>query len=192
MFIVPTIHHLRDVKLTMSYRELPESETQLTWTPTQKWKSDPDANRFYGFAPSNKQFINGKLVSERKPGICPVSRSPFPEKRVPRRGGLAEVLPDDPEYSRICREQGITDPPTANSSPLLPNGVHSSSPVSNASRVNGIPSDQTPARATNGARHGQSHDAHPISPNSEPGPAQARTLVNGDHGIVNGDRQSVH
>ncbi|KAK4216106.1 hypothetical protein QBC37DRAFT_103922 [Rhypophila decipiens] len=192
MYIVPTIQHLRDVKLTMSYRELPESETQLKWTATQKWKSDPDADRYHGFAPSNKQFINGKLVAERKPGLCAVSRSPFPEKRVPRRG-LVEVLPDDPDYTRICKEQGIGEPTTATSSPLLPNGVHSSSPVSTSSRINGLPSDQSPAPAqTNGTSHRQSHDSHPISPNSEIGPAQARTLVNGDHGIVNGDGQSAH
>lgn len=193
MFIIPTIPHLRDVKLTMSYRELPESETQLKWTPTQKWKSDPDASRFHGFAPSNKQFINGKLVSERKPGLCAVSRSPFPEKRVPRRG-LVEVSPDDPDYKRICKEQGISDPTTTESSPLLPNGVHSSSPVSSSSRVNGLPPDQTPSSipVTNGTGNLQGHDTNQISLNSEPRPAQAPTLVNGDHSITNGDGQSVH
>jgi len=195
MSIIPATQHLRDVKLIMEYRELPEDQTQLKWAPTQKWKSDPDANRSYGFAPGNKQYINGKLVSERKPGLCAVSRSPFPEIRVPRRG-LVEVTPDDPDYDKICKEQGIGELVTATNSPLMPNGVHSSSPMSTSSRVNGLQSPQASSASapiTNGTGPGLNHDNnHPISPKSESGPAQARPLVNGDHGIVNGDRQPRH
>ncbi|KAK3322372.1 hypothetical protein B0H66DRAFT_574595 [Apodospora peruviana] len=186
MYTIPTIQHLHDVKLTIAYRELPEDEAQLAkWAPLQKWKNDPDANRFYGFAPSNKHFINGGLVSEGKPGLCAVSKSPFPEKRVPRRG-FVEVTPDDPDYSRICKEQGITDLTTAANSPLLANGVHSS-PMSTSSRVNGLQSPHTSstvaavALTTNGTGSGHSHGNQPISPSSEAGPAQARPLVNGDH-----------
>ncbi len=181
MFIVPTMQHLRNLKLTIAYRELPESEAQLSkWAPLEKWKNDPDADRFYGFAPSNKYYLNGELVSEDKPGLCPVSSSPFPEKRLPRRG-LVVVNPDDPDYVRLCKEQGIEDVASATNSPLLPNGVHSS-PTNAASHhavqnINGVGS---PARINTATVNGNGQ--HPISPTSEPGAAQP----NGTQGMVNG------
>lgn len=190
MCIIPTIHHLHNIRLTMAYRELPETDAQLgKWVP-QKWKSDPDANRFYGFAPSSKHFINGELVSEDQPGLAAVSILPFPEKRVPRRG-LVAVEMDDPAYSKLCKEQGLEDLASDGESPLLPNGVHSS-PFSASSRVmaasvNGLgPSTLVGAATTNGIGSGSSHDNHPISPSSEPGPAQARPLVDGAQRMVNG------
>ncbi len=119
MYIVPTIPHLRNLKLTMAYRELPENEAQLTkWAPTQKWKNDPDAHRFYGFAPRNKYYLNGTLVHEERPRLADVSKTPFPEKRVPRRG-LTAVPPEDPDYARLCKEQGLSNLLTANGSPRL-------------------------------------------------------------------------
>ncbi|KAK0722382.1 hypothetical protein B0T26DRAFT_739637 [Lasiosphaeria miniovina] len=190
MYIIPAIHHLHNIRLTMAYRELPETDAQLgKWVP-QKWKSDPDANRFYGFAPSSKHFVNGELVSEDQPGLAAVSISPFPEKRVPRRG-LVAVEMDDPAYSKLCKEQGLEDLASEGESPLLPNGVHSS-PLSASSRVmaasvNGLgPSTLVGAATTNGIGSGSNRDNHPISPSSEPGPAQARPLVDGAQRMVNG------
>ncbi|KAK3333642.1 ankyrin repeat protein [Cercophora scortea] len=195
LHLVPTVHHLHDIRLTMSYRELPEDEAQLSkWVPLQKWKSDPDANRFYGFAPSNKHFVNGELLSEDKPGLCAVSKSPFQEKKVPRRG-LVAVGPDDPSYNGLCQEQGLEDMVGSPDTSFLPNGAHSSSPVSVSSRVtttapvtNGVrsPHLQHNAMAANGNSLGQRHGSQPISPSSESGPAQARPLVNGIHGMTNG------
>ncbi|EOO02857.1 putative ankyrin repeat protein [Phaeoacremonium minimum UCRPA7] len=70
MYIIPNIPHLRSITLTVAYRELPEHESQLSkWAPLQKWKIDPDANRFYGFAPRNKYYVNGQMVLEEKPGL---------------------------------------------------------------------------------------------------------------------------
>ncbi|KAK0711185.1 hypothetical protein B0H67DRAFT_602009 [Lasiosphaeris hirsuta] len=173
MYIVPTIPHLRSLRLTMEYRELPEDESLLNkWTPLQKWKNDPDANRNYGFAPGNKHFINGELISEDRPGLGAVSTTPFPEKRVPRRG-LVAVFPDDPAYSTLCKEQGLEHLLGEASSPLLPNGMRSS-PA--APSVNG----------GLGISNGQIHGNQPISPSSESGAAQARPLVNGVNGVVNG------
>ncbi|KAK3375157.1 hypothetical protein B0H63DRAFT_482014 [Podospora didyma] len=194
MYIIPTIQHLQNVRLTIAYRELPENESQLIKsTPAQKWKNDPDANRFYGFAPSNKHFINGDLISEDTPGLCAVSTSPFPEKRVPRRG-LVAVTPDDPDYHRLCKDQGLEYLLGDAHSPLLPNGVHSS-PTSASSHmmatsVNGLgsPALITPATTNGGgSRHG--HDNQPISPSSESGPAQGRPLANGVHETVNGSAE---
>ncbi|KAK3357429.1 hypothetical protein B0T25DRAFT_589702 [Lasiosphaeria hispida] len=186
MYIVPTIPHLRSLRLTMEYRELPEDESLLNkWTPLQKWKSDPDANRNYGFAPGNKHFTNGELISEDRPGLGAVSTTPFPEKRVPRRG-LVAVFPDDPAYSALCKEQGLDHLLGDADSPLLPNGIRSS-PV--AANVNGglrSPSSLVAAATTNNTSastsNGQSHGNQPISPSSESGPAQARPLVNGANG----------
>ncbi len=111
MYIVPTIPHLRNLKLTMAYRELPENEAQLTkWAPTQKWKNDPDAHRFYGFAPRNKYYLNGTLVHEERPRLADVSKTPFPEKRVPRRG-LTAVPPEDPRLRSALQGAGTQQPP---------------------------------------------------------------------------------
>ncbi len=36
MYTIPTIQHLRNVRLTMAYRELPENEAQLArWSPAE-------------------------------------------------------------------------------------------------------------------------------------------------------------
>lgn len=165
----------------MAYRELPEHESQFgKWTPLQKWKRDPDANRFYGFAPRNKYFVGGELVREEKPGLCTVSTSPFPERRVPRKGFRA-VSADDPDYARLCKEQGLEHLVTEANSPLLPNGVHSS-PRSAASNLphqsldgGAGPSTTHSTAIVNG--NGNTH--HPMSPSSDPGAAQPRPLVNG-------------
>jgi hypothetical protein len=185
LYIIPTIHHLRNVKLTMAYCELPENEMQSTsWTPHQKWRRDPEANGLNRFAPRNKHYINGELVSEDKPSLREASTSPFPRQRVPRRGFVA-ISRDDPAYGRLCKEQGLGDMMVDAESPLLANGVHSShtstSPHAATAVVNGMASPTLITTATtNGVGNHQ-----PISPSSEAGPAQARPLVNGFHGMLN-------
>jgi hypothetical protein len=179
LYIIPTIQHLRNVRLTVAYCELPENEMQcISWAPHQKWRRDPEANGLGGFAPSNKHYVNGELVSEDKPGHREASTSPFPRPRVPRRGFVA-ISRDDPAYTKACKEQSLDESGADAESPLLPNGVHSS-PISGSCRtvttiVNGLGSPTLITRATtNGAGE------HPISPSSETGPAQARALVNGN------------
>lgn len=190
MFIVPTIPHLRSVELAITYRELPEHESQLrTWAPLQKWKNDPDANRFYGFAPRNKYYVNGQLVREDVPGLSAVSASPFPEKRVPRKG-LVAVSPNDPDYFRLCREQGLDHLMAEADSPLLPNGVHSSP----ASAVSRVPTQNTsgPASPVNTLRTtiiNGTGGHRPMSPSSDPGAAKPRPLVNGINGTSHGGRE---
>ncbi|KXX76408.1 Reticulocyte-binding protein 2 a [Madurella mycetomatis] len=184
MYIIPTMHHLRNVKLTMAYCELPETDMQsISWTPHQKWRSDPEINGLHGFAPSNKHFVNGELVSEDKPRLRAASSSPFRRQRIPRRGFVA-VSRDDPAYGRLCKEQGLDDVMVDAESPRLPNGVHSS-PMSASSHtaaatVNGLGSPMLIATTTGNGTGNQ-----PISPSSESGPAQARPLVNGIHGMLN-------
>jgi hypothetical protein len=185
LFIIPTIQHLRNVKLTVAYCELPENEMQsISWTPRQKWRNDPDANGLRGFAPGNKHYVNGLLVSEDKPSLREASASPFRRQRIPRRGFVA-VSREDPAYTRFSKEQGLDDAAADAESPVLPNGVHTS-PTGGASShaavttVNGLrPAALVTTMTTNGAGN------HPISPSSEAGPAQARPLINGTHGTLN-------
>jgi hypothetical protein len=191
MFIVPTIAHLRSLELAITYRELPEHESQLrTWAPLQKWKTDPDANRFYGFAPRNKYYIDGQLIREDVPGMSAVSKCPFPEKRVPRRG-LQAVSPDDPDYSRLCREQGLDHLLSEAGSPRSLNGVPGSSPTSAVSNLpprtfNGPTSPLTTHRIVTANGNGTHR---PMSPSSDPGAAKPRPLVNGINGTSRPGRE---
>ncbi|KAK1781559.1 LOW QUALITY PROTEIN: hypothetical protein QBC45DRAFT_449110 [Copromyces sp. CBS 386.78] len=185
--IIPTMPHLRDIRLVMAYRELPENESYFSnFRPLEKWKNDPDAGRNHGFAPGSKYFVNGQFIWEERPKVGMVSKMPFEEERVPRRG-LAPVRPDDPEYAELCRKQGLGHLlGETHGSHLLSNGHRSTSPMSTTSssnRVNGITSPR--ARTVNGHAHGH----HPISPSSETGPAQARPLLNGHHGMLSGDEE---
>ncbi|KAJ9150898.1 Histone deacetylase complex subunit [Pleurostoma richardsiae] len=160
MFIIPNIQHLRRVKLSVAYRELPEHEYQLAgWAPLQKWKNDPDAHRFHGFAPRNKYYINGQMIYEERPGLAAVSKTPFPEKRVPRRGFVA-VPPHDPDYTRLCKEQGLDHLLSGLQTPPLVNGLHSS-PTSEFSLRPPPVHDISPAQSEPPTANGDSN--HTIS-----------------------------
>lgn len=126
MFIIPTIPHLRNVKLSMAYRELPEDDA-LKLQPFHKWKTDPDANRNHGFAPGNKYYINGALVHEKTVGLSAVSKIPFPENRTPRRG-LVAVSPNDPDYAQLCMEQGLEHLVNGHGGSASPSLLHDTSP----------------------------------------------------------------
>lgn len=153
----------------------------INWTPQRKWMRDPGARS----PPRDKHYVNGQLVSENSPSLREASTSPFRRQRVPRRGFIA-IPQDDPEYSRLCNEQGNEDGMVDAESPPLLNGVHSSptstSSPAMAAAVNGLAS---PTRNTTAAISEAGNQ--PISPTSETGPAQARPLVNGVHGMPNGD-----
>ncbi|KAK6950075.1 hypothetical protein Daesc_008399 [Daldinia eschscholtzii] len=125
LYIVPSIPHLRNVKLSIWYCELPEHESALsTWSCPGKWKQDPDAESRGGFAPQSKYYINGELVGERKPQTYQPSKTPFPEHRVPRREGLVAVTPNEPDYARICIEQGLTHLLSDQQKQAVLNGAH--------------------------------------------------------------------
>ncbi|EAQ90959.1 hypothetical protein CHGG_02894 [Chaetomium globosum CBS 148.51] len=127
LYIIPTIQHLRNVKLTLTYCELPENEQQsIIWTPRQKWKHDPDTDGPRGFAPSNKHYVNGELVSEGRSNLREASTSPFPRQRIARRG-LVAVLRENLAFTRVTEEQRSYDEPMVDvESSVLPNGVHTS------------------------------------------------------------------
>jgi hypothetical protein len=123
MYTVPNIPHLRDMKIAVEYRELMETESQGLEL-LRKWKQDPDIGKYKGFSPRNKYYVNGIVVGEELPTVAQTSRTPFPEKRVPRRG-LVQVFPDDPDYSRICLEQGLGHLVKDQGASQLVNGLHS-------------------------------------------------------------------
>ncbi|KAG9257321.1 uncharacterized protein F5Z01DRAFT_465320 [Emericellopsis atlantica] len=126
LYTIPNIPHLRNTKIVVTYRELIENDTQrLGWVPAQKWKHDPDANRYGGFfAPRNKYYINGRLVGEDMPQPAETSPVPFPEQPVPRRG-LIQVFPSDPDYTQRCLDQGLEHLVNRPKQHLIHNGVHS-------------------------------------------------------------------
>jgi len=78
-----------------------------------------------------------------------MSKTPFPVSRVPRRG-LVAVQPEDPDYVRICTEQGLEHLLHETPSPGLPNGVNGSACLGNEMGPPG----------TNGALH--SPKSHPL------------------------------
>lgn len=163
MYTVSNIPHLRNLKLAVEYRELLETEEESrVWKSKQKWKQDPDAARYHGFAPRRKYYVNGDLVGEELPKTAQISKTPFPEKRVPRRG-LNQVAPDDPDYARLCMEQGLEHLLNGHPSSPLMNGIHSS-PISQKSATlvphivngtNGVSARETPngglVNGTNGS-----------------------------------------
>ncbi|KAK4227707.1 hypothetical protein QBC38DRAFT_363619 [Podospora fimiseda] len=198
LYIASTTHHLSTVKLTMAYLELPEPGASLTsWLYQPKWKSDPlQAQTVGGFAPGNKYFLRGQLVSEDKPSLRQASTSPFPRHRFVRHGFVAVSQDDAAAYGALrCKEDDGDDSMMVDRDlPLLPNGVHSS-PVSTSSShltgttgaVNGLRSPALVTAApvsratatTNGVLN------QPLSPTSESGAPQARPLVNGIHPVAN-------
>lgn len=157
--------------MAVTYRELVESESCLH--PPQKWKQDPDANRFGGFfAPRNKYYANGILVGEDKPVVAETSPTPFPERRVPRRG-LLQVFPDDPDYGRICLEQGLGHLVKGDGPGSQPNGMHSppashaaDAPMINAAGpIRGPIHDSPDAKAAHGTTNGNGLPANGSLPN---------------------------
>lgn len=171
MSIIPSVPHLRDVRLALVYRELPDKEAQLlTFTATHKWKNDPNADELLGFAPGTKYFINGSLVGQHRPGMIGTCKTPPPEVRVPRRG-LVAVPVDDPEFASISKSMGID--------PLSFPGYASFV----ARQQNGIiPS--IPLRTTSGHVNGTARMNG--SNGTGPSPHNGRPIVNGINGAKSG------
>ncbi|EGU85814.1 hypothetical protein FOPG_02739 [Fusarium oxysporum f. sp. conglutinans race 2 54008] len=177
MYTVPNIPHLRHIRLEVEYRELLETEAQSRgWGTCQKWKQDPDSARYNRLAPRCKYYHNGAFVGEDKPQLAQTSSTPFLDKKVPRRG-LVQVFPDDPDYTRICLEQGLEHLINGHLSPPLVNGIHSS-PMSQKSMASGGPPMNGMVKALT---PGSTSESLTISN------AGHETLVNGINGNMNGN-----
>jgi len=105
MFIVPNFPHLRGVEMDVQYKELLIPPAEAGTLPVSHWKSDPDVDPSYKFAPTSKVYLNGLLVRQ-----CPIPTTrllnvrPSGDDRVPRRG-LVRVHPGEADYEEICRRQ---------------------------------------------------------------------------------------
>lgn len=175
LYTVPNIPHLRNIRLVVAYRELIEKDEDLTvWRSAQKWKQDPDANRFGGYfgPPRYQYYVNGVKVGEEVPQVAQTSSTPFPEKQVPRRG-LLQVFPDDPDYRRICIEQGLEHLVSGYKEALLPNGADSPA----TSQAADTPATTAPGTADD------SKDDDAVKEMHEPHPTINGNLLNG---LVNG------
>lgn len=165
LYTVPNIPHLRNVRLGVEYRELLENESQLIgWQTMSKWKNDPGVERFHGFAPRFKYYVNGIMVGEELPTPHQTSPIPFPERRVPRRG-LVQVFPDDPEYERICLEQGLDHLVIGSRTPSVSNGLLPS-PTTATARSLSRPHTNGTSKLTNGELANGTHDT--LSANKSP------------------------
>ena len=148
--------HLRDVKISVHYRELPETEGELnTFSTPHKWKQDLDSAGHGPFAPRYKYYVNGQLVSEERPRQSAISRTPFPDHAAPRRAGLIAVTPEEPDYARLCLEQGLGHLLSEHEKQLATNGVSHLTPRS--MRSNGSPEHEgalpSPSDISPGATH---------------------------------------
>ncbi|KAM0278080.1 hypothetical protein ACHAQH_005371 [Verticillium albo-atrum] len=171
--VIPTIAHLQNLRLSVEYREIPENEAQeLTFQTPRRYRQDPGAERFMGFAPRSTYFVNGQKVGEDLPGLSATSKVPFPdhERRVPRRNGLQQVFPGEPDYAKLCLAQGLGHLVNGHKSPSpsLPNGVHPS-PISQTTDIDSVP---------------DTHTALPTTASSTALPSDGRPhLVNGTNGM---------
>ncbi|KAI3395285.1 hypothetical protein diail_1483 [Diaporthe ilicicola] len=132
MFSVPNMTHLRNLEIVVMYEEIPETVEQYERGEfPSRWKDDPDADRYMGFCPRPKYYVNGQLVREGKVDVNTVSRTPWPEQRVPR-SGLTAVSPTNPNYVRLAKEQGLSHlfsglrtPPNTTAARASPNRLFS-------------------------------------------------------------------
>jgi hypothetical protein len=100
MFIVPTIPHLRNVRLDIQYLELPPDEKSFDMLmPPARWKQDPDRELYLGFGPANKVYVNGRLIGEAHVKTASTGPTPFPTHRTSRESLVephrAESMNDD-------------------------------------------------------------------------------------------------
>ncbi|KAK7730848.1 hypothetical protein SLS53_008926 [Cytospora paraplurivora] len=179
MFFIPNIPHLRNLEIVVMYEEIPETVEQYEKGEyPSRWKSDPDAERYMGFCPRNKYYVNGQLVREGKVDVNNVSKTPWPEHRVPR-DGLTAVSPTNPNYVRLAKEQGLghllsglRTPPMTTAAQTSPNRLFSQ-PAFQGSNDGLSPSEFT-ATASGDGQQPRSSTASTAE--------QDKPLVNGHNG----------
>ncbi|ROW17719.1 hypothetical protein VPNG_00911 [Cytospora leucostoma] len=180
MFFIPNIPHLRNLEIVVMYEEIPETVEQYEKGEyPSRWKSDPDAERYMGFCPRNKYYVNGQLVREGKVDINNVSKTPWPEHRVPR-DGLTAVSPTNPNYVRLAKEQGLghllsglRTPPMTTAAHTSPNPLFSQ-PAFQGSNDGLSPPSEFTATASGDGQQPRSSTASTAE--------QDKPLVNGHNG----------
>ena len=117
-----------------------------------KWKSDSDANPSQQFAPRSRYYLNGEFSRIGQIGKTRIlTRPPHGDDRVPRRG-LVRAYPGDPDYEKICRQQGLLQfLPNEQISPVSSTNAHVTTTETHALLVNGrTPPESDLSRSLNG------------------------------------------
>lgn len=197
LLLVPNIPHLRNLELVVHYVELPQHEGDLsnlaTYSPA-KWKQDADCGGNDGRPPREKYYVNGQFLREKKDGHWKGSKTPFPELVVnPRRGGLHQVFPGEPDYLQLCHEQGITPVSSVMMNNVaqrksLANGVHVKPESAGHNQAQGQQQQQQQQQSAGPSSEsrptGELYGAGASADNLAP---QPRMVVNGVANGVNGD-----
>jgi hypothetical protein len=108
MYIVPNFHHLRTIEMKVGYKEMWLPQPGET-SPPAKWMSDPDWTPDQKFPPQPKIYLNGIYCRNGPLPQTQILREAPPENWVPRRG-LVAVLPGEPDYEELCKQQNIRRP----------------------------------------------------------------------------------
>lgn len=107
LLAVPSIPHLRSIEIIVTFHEAAATLDDLDNNVyPSRWRDDPDADRYMGYCPRAKYYLNGNLVREGQVDTSSARSKPWPVNRVPRIG-LTAVPPTDPNYARLAKEQGI-------------------------------------------------------------------------------------
>lgn len=109
MFVVPNFPHLRGVEMQVKYSELLLPLLQPGPIPSAKWKSDSDVDPTEKYAPRPNFYMNGEVTRTGQIANTRLLNAPPPgDNRVPRFG-LLQIYPGDPDYEKMCREQGLSN-----------------------------------------------------------------------------------
>lgn len=106
MFTVPRFPHLRNVEMRVQYQEMNVASAERPRITPPKWKSDPDTDPNQYYIPQPKVYLNGEFIRQEPPLLTRTARNKFPEERVPRRE-FTQAFPGDPDYEKLCRQQGL-------------------------------------------------------------------------------------
>lgn len=94
--------------MQVRYSELLLPSSQTGPIPSAKWKLDSDVDPAEKYAPRPNFYLNGEVT---RTGQIATTRLldalPPGDNRVPRFG-LLQIYPGDPDYEKMCKEQGLS------------------------------------------------------------------------------------
>lgn len=105
MFVVPNFPHLRNVEMSVKYREL---EIDVSIPPRRKWLQDPDRDANHKFIPGPVYYCNGDLLRKGEQSYAKTSTTSFGERRAVVQPGTFKQIPrDHPDYQAQAKLQGL-------------------------------------------------------------------------------------
>jgi hypothetical protein len=144
--------HLRGIEVEVKYMELVLLNEHPGLLVPAKWKSDTDVNPSQQFAPRSRYYINGEFSRIGQLGQTRILTKPPPgDDRVPRRG-LVRAYPGDPDYEKICKQQGLLQfLSNEQISPVSSTNAHTTGTDSHTRQMNGYtPPDSDLSHSMNG------------------------------------------